>query len=138
MVKKTIYAAIVLMFLLTGCAGTKLVSQWSQPGYNGPAFKNLLIIGIFKDDLHRHMYEDAFAEQLRGYGVKAVASYTVVPKLSGKKEQDKKRIKAAVAKLNADAVIVATLVGIDKDQRYVPSAPVYVSRYGGPYGMYGY
>lgn len=129
---------VMVVVFLSGCATTKLVSSWSQPGFDGTKLTNVLVIGVMDDDMHRRMYEESFVAHLQADGIKAVASYTVVPDLSGDRDKDKVLIKAAVKKMAVDGVIVANLASIDKEERYVQAAPMYVSQYGGPHGMYGY
>ena len=135
-----ILTVIILTFLLNGCNGnsTKLVSSWNQPGTDSVHLKKILVVAVVRKKEHRRMYEDAFAKQLQTEGVNATASYTLVPKLSGDKDKDKPLIVAAIKKIHADGVIVATLASVDKDERYIEMAPVQVTTYSAPYGMYGY
>ena len=42
---RTLILAIVLA-LMTGCASTELVSQWTDTAYTGPTFHNILVVGM--------------------------------------------------------------------------------------------
>ncbi|MCD6580982.1 MAG: hypothetical protein J7K90_04200 [Desulfuromusa sp.] len=136
--KRFVLLLIVSLFVIGGCAGTKLVSSWSQPGFSGPTLKRVLVLAVSNNEMQRRLYEDSFVEELQAEGVDAIASYTQVATLDSDREQNKKLIKAAVAKTAADGVLVATLVSIENDEQYIPGSTVYVPGRGGAYGMYGF
>ena len=138
MSKRFVLLMVVSMFLFSGCASTKLVSSWSQPGFSGPSLKRVLVLAVSHNEMQRRLYEDSFVAKLQAEGVEAIASYTMVATLDSDKEKNKTLIKAAVVKTVADSVLVATLVSVDSDEQYVPASTVYVPGRGGAYGMYGY
>ncbi len=138
MVKRFALLLIVSLFVFSGCAGTKLVSSWSKPGFSGPPLKRVLVLAVSNNEMQRRLYEDSFVGKLQTEGVDAIASYTQVATLDSDREQNKKLIKAAVAKTAADSVLVATLVSVENDEQYVPASTVYVPGRGGAYGMYGF
>lgn len=133
-----VFCIVMMLFVVTGCASTKLVSSWTQEGFSGPTLKKVLVLAVVKDDLHRRLYEDSFVDTLQASGVEAVASHTLVATLDGSKEQNKQRVQQAVSQASADSVLIASLVAVEKDEQYVAAPPVYIAQRGGAYGMYGY
>ncbi len=136
--KRIVLFLVVSLFTFSGCASTKLVSTWSQPGFSGPSLKRVLILAVSNNEMRRRIYEDSFVQKLQAEGVEAIASHTMVATLDKDKEESKKLIKAAVAQAAADSVLVTTLTGVENDEQYVPASTVYVPRRGGAYGMYGF
>src|SRR5262245_29027687 len=59
-------AAVLLFAVLAACATTQLQASWKDPAFTGPPMKQLLVIGAFKSDLNRRVFEDAFVGALRG------------------------------------------------------------------------
>ena len=136
---KTITSLLLMMSiaLLTACASTQLVTEWHDKTYQGGKINKLLVIGVTKNELYRRSYEDGIVKQLQQAGVNAVASYTLMEDLA--KYDEKEKLEQAVNKINADGIIVAKLIDVDKSERYIP--PSYdvspsVGYYGGYYGSY--
>ena len=136
--KRIMLFLVVSLLTFSGCASTKLVSSWSQPGFSGPSLKRVLVLAVSSNEMRRRIYEDSFVQKLQADGVDAIASHTMVATLGKDKEESKKLIKAAVAQAAADSVLVTTLTGVENDEQYVPASTVYVPRRGGAYGMYGF
>ena len=129
--------ALILLpgFLLSSCSSTKLVNSWRPPDYQGSVLKQMLIIGMFKDDLHRRSFEDAFQAGLSRKGVEGIVSYAVMPTLPD--ENDEEAIKTIVAEAGVEAVLVARLTSVDEEESYVPPRVDYLPAYGGYYGPPG-
>lgn len=141
MSRRIVLLLIVSLFLFSGCASTKLVSSWTQPGFGGPPLKHILVLAVSDHDMLRRLYEDAFVTKLQEAGADAVASYTLIKKFDNNEEKNKELIRAAVAKTGVDGVLITTLAGVENEKHYVPGSTVYVSGRGsayGAYGMYGY
>lgn len=138
MASRYVFCFVLLIFAVTGCAGTKLVSSWKQDGFSGPALKKVLVLAVTNDDLYRRLYEDSFVETLRENGVEAVASYTLLAVLDGSKDQNRQRVLHAVSQVSADGVLVASLVAVERDEKYVETPPIYIPQRGGAYGMHDY
>ena len=51
--------------LLSGCAATQIVNQWSDPGYATPSFKRIMVIGVSKQTSIRRTFEDEFVARDR-------------------------------------------------------------------------
>jgi hypothetical protein len=114
------------LFVLAACATTQLTASWKDPAFTGPPRKQVLVIGAFKSDLNRRVFEDAFAGALNAAKTGAVPSYPTLPE-SG--EIPNQRVQEAVRRTGADAVLVTRLMRVRQDVSVTPS-------YVGP-GFYG-
>ena len=129
---KFIWAVAVPLILLSGCASTDLINSWRDPEFNGK-LTSLVVVGVSKQAAVRRIFEDAFAQQLRSKGIRAVPSYTLIPQDGPIDEQ---RLRAAVESANTDGVIITRLVDIrSKVTVMYPGPPI--APYYGPY-YYGY
>lgn len=128
---------VLVLFGLAGCASsTRLVTSWSDPEFAGADFKRIMVLAIMANDLQRRAYEDAFAKQLTRGDVTGIPSYTVMPELDG--SEGKEEVRDAVQAVGADAVVIAQLVAVKQQERYVPPRVDYMPSYGFGYGFYGY
>jgi hypothetical protein len=66
---------LALTLGVTGCASTKIVTQWSNPEYASPHFKKIMVIGVSRQPSIRRTFEEEFVTKLKAAGVDAVASY---------------------------------------------------------------
>ena len=111
------WSCVVLVALTAACASTTLTGAWKNPAYEGGAFQKLLVVGATDSATDRRVFEDAFAQALRGAGVDAVASYTVIPQ-EGK--IDEHTLKDAVRSQGLQGVVMTRLVRIDKQTVVTP------------------
>jgi len=133
----SLLVAALFIFGLTACTSTKLINDWSDPEFNGKPFERILVLSLIKDDLQRRGYEQTFAEQITKNGVVGIAGNTLID--DAKDYGSKPKIREAIEKSGADAVLLAKLVAIDKTQTEVPGRVDYVPRFGGyGYGYHGY
>jgi len=109
--------------LLSGCAATEIINQWTNPAYGKASFKRIMVIGVSRQASIRRTFEDEFVAQLKAKGTDAVASYQFISE-DGKVEES--RLKEAVKQSRADAVITTRLVRFEKQADITP----------GPYGPY--
>lgn len=139
-IRKIMFRAMlpaVLIFGLMACASsTRLVTDWSDPAFKGKPFKRILVLAVIKDDVQRHAYEMTFAERITRDGVTGIAGFTLIP--DAKDYGSKPKIREAVKKSGADAVLLANLVSVRKEEREVPARIDYVPRFGYGHGYYGY
>jgi len=124
---------IVQLALLAGCASVELASSWKDPAFAGPAPRNVLVMGVSRTDTNRRLFEDNFSQSLRAAGLGAVPGYTLIPE-NGAISND--RVRQAVAKAGADAVMVTRVQRVEK---HVDVSPSYAPGpyYGGFYSWYG-
>ena len=112
--------------LLTACASTQLKDTWKDPAFTGPPMQKVMVVGAFKSDLNRRVFEDAFVGALSAAKTGAVVSYRELPE-SGAIANE--RVQAAVRNTGSDAVLVTRLMRVRRDVSVTPS-------YMGP-GFYG-
>ena len=115
------FIAAALLTALYGCATTELTNTWKDPQYHGGPVKKIMVVGISNQASVRRSFEDTFAQTLKGNGVEAVPSYTVVPE-DGQMPEDK--LLAAVKQSGADAVLITRMVERQTDIAVTPAAPM--------------
>lgn len=139
MVKKITHRLLLILslfVLLSGCSSTKLVTSWSEPDFTEKPFNKLLIVAVMENELQRNLYEDEFVKKLQGSEVTGIAAYSVIPtKGTHYKESE---IREAAEKTDVDAMLIARLVAIKKQERYVPPTYEYEPAFGHRRGFYGY
>ncbi len=139
MILKKMIRLISVMALLSvaSCSTqTKLYESWSDKEYLGPELEKVLVLGVFKDDIQRRMFEVNFVEEVDADGKKAIAGYTLMPKRED--FDDKEDILAVVKKVGADSVLITSFKGIIEKQHDVAPRIDYIPRMGMRYGRYGY
>lgn len=114
--------------LLSGCAATQIINQWSNPSYTAASFKRIMVIGVSKQSSIRRTFEDEFVAQLTAAGTAAVPGYEFIPE-DGQVEES--RLAEAVKRADADAVITTRLVRVEREAEYIPGTY-------GPYPGFGF
>ncbi len=131
------FFVMAIMLGLSACSSqTRLYERWSDEQYSGPPLTKVLVLGVFKDDVQRRMFEATFAKEVNASGQQAVAGYTLMPNTDD--FDTKKDILLAVKKVGADAVLITSYKGTIEKQRDVPARVDYVPSLGMSYGRYGY
>jgi hypothetical protein len=115
-----------------GCASTQLIDTWRDPKHSGPPLTRILVIGVTKQAGLRRTFEDEFVRQLQAKGVRAVASYTLIPE-DGEVPRD--RLAEAVKESGVEGVMVTRLVRVDREAQVYPGTYVGPS-YAGFYRFY--
>jgi hypothetical protein len=127
----------VLVLVMMGCGpSTKLVQSWQEPAFNDKPLEKILVLGVFENDLNRRLYEDAVVKALEKENRVGIPGYSLMSKPS--EYDEKEEIVDAVGKAGADAVMLATLVGVKKEEKYMPPTVSYQPTMGFNHGMYGY
>ena len=114
---------LLVAALLPACAATKIQSISMDETYTGGPIKKILIVGMSTELKSRLKFEKTFAEQFTKQGVNAVASHKVIILA---KDLTKERILKEAAALDADAILVTSVIGI-KDE-YLTYDPANVQR----------
>jgi hypothetical protein len=130
--KTGIAILIPAVFLLAGCSTTRITGVWKKSDYVGGPFRNILVIGLTKDESNKSIWEDIMAEQLRQNGVNATTSAKCFP---GDTDITKAEILDYVKQQGIDAVLITRLVDIKKKTAYYPPTGGY---YHGYYDHYYY
>ncbi len=130
--KKTIWAAFVMLFIVAGCSTSKITSSWKADDVVAKRYGKILVLGLIHDNdrsLQESM-ENHLVDDIRNLGYNAVSSLQEF----GPKAFDKMDEEAALAKIRnngVEAVVTIVLLDKEKERRYVPGN-VYYS----PYGYY--
>lgn len=129
-ITKSIFWAVafgLFLFTMASCAGTKLTSVWNDKAYGGGSLKKIMVVGVFEKTNIRRIFEDEMVGYLESQGTSAISSAAVIP---AEKELNAASIKAAAAKLGADAVLVTHLEKLSEESVHYPRAHSY---YNDPY-----
>lgn len=121
---------VITALMATACASTTLTNSWRAADYTG-TLTSLMVVGVSKQASVRRVFEDEFVLQLRGRGIEAVSSYTLLPN-DGPVAAE--QLREAVDTAGTDAVIITRLVRVDKQVAVTPATPTPMHR---PY-YYGY
>ena len=128
--------AVLTLFLLGGCATTKLVQSWSDPNYKGEPLQSFMVVGVMKDDVQRRVYEDQFVNRINSDDITAIPAYSLID--TNDDQYTKDELENAVRGAGVDGAIIARLVDIKEKQRYVQPTYEYEPMYGYGRGFYPY
>ena len=133
---KRIALACLALLLASGCASTKLVSKWRDPGTTQLTYQKVLAVVMTPETLTRRAGEDSLVRIL---GPKATASYTIFP---GEKAPDQATAKALLLEKGFDGAVILRPIDSRTEVNYVPGtvsyAPTYGSLWGPGYWGYGW
>jgi len=107
-------AVAVAALSIAGCsttAYTSLDKSWKDPKLAGTKFGKVLIITIASDEFAQQYFQEDLAAALRKRGVNAVASERYFTHPSPAEDA---RFRRAIAQSDADAVLLARVVGMDE------------------------
>jgi hypothetical protein len=107
---------ISMIFIVSGCAATRVTSEWTEPEIKEAPFQKVMVMAITKQEGTRRNFEDAFVAEL---GSQGIASYPYI-ETEGKKVP-RKVVGEAVKKTDADAVLTVSLVKVKSEQNVVPN-----------------
>ena len=99
---------------VAGCsttAYTSLDKSWVDPKLAGTKFKKVLILSIASDEFAQQYFQQDIAAALKKRGVNAVASQGYFTHPSPAEDA---RFKRVIAESDADAVLLARVVGVDE------------------------
>lgn len=101
------------LLVATACSSSgRTVSTYEGPAYDGPAFRNLLVIGVADNYNNRATFERLLSKNIAASGASATAYYTLV-------EMDAPIDRPAIEKVveggNYDAVLISRVLNRDVD-----------------------
>ena len=107
----------LLVALLNACSSVPhtLAEEEMSSDWNGKAFEDLLVIGAYTDKSFRVSAETQFVEELKSRGLKATASYTLIPDTTALDSNDEIRTKLATMPHDAILIIATLDEGYDYD-----------------------
>jgi major membrane immunogen (membrane-anchored lipoprotein) len=138
--KQSIFLLLTVLLLgslVTGCGpSSKMTGSWVDKSYTGGAVRGeVLVVGVARNQTHRHIFEDSLVNNLRARGVDAVASYTIAPE---EIQGNEAAIREVVKKSGASAVLVTHVIGSEERSRYFPAMGATLVDYGYYGGLYSY
>jgi hypothetical protein len=110
-------AVLAILLILSGCASSKIVNQWSDPDYRPAAFRNLVVLGVSEQASIRRSFEDEFVAQLKAEGIEATPSYKL---LAEEGQANEARVTQAIKQAGADGAIITRLVRVDRRTQVSP------------------
>lgn len=125
-----------LFATLSACSSTKITDSWTNSGFSGPPAQKLLVVGMMKDAVTRRFFEQHFVDEARNEGVDAIASYEFIPNPNDHDQREE--LVALINQTGANAVLVAQMKGIEKDEKYVPGRLDWYPEAHIGYGFYDY
>jgi hypothetical protein len=96
---------------LAACASTTLRDSWTDPGWQGPSFRKVLVLGVSRDVPERRVFEDIMAQRIALTGVEAVPAWRFLPE-SGR--ADEPTLDRVVRESGADGLVMSRIRSIDR------------------------
>jgi hypothetical protein len=124
---KRLAPLVLPVLLLAGCATMNVTDSWRDPAWAGPPAHSVVVVGVARSSTTRHVFEDAFSQQLQAAGVSASSSYSQIGDST-----ESIALGDLVKRSGAEAVLVTRVQRVQ--QKVNVSGPAY---YGGFYGWYG-
>jgi hypothetical protein len=115
--------AVLFSFLLVlaACASSsRVVSTLEGPAYKGPAFRNLLVIGIADSYNNRATFERTLAKDITATGASATAMYTLVDKDT---PIDRPTVEKLVEEGDFDAILITRALNRDFQSKAKTGSP---------------
>jgi hypothetical protein len=122
--------AVFAALALAGCANSRLLTQQSNPDYAGKRFNSLMVVAVTSDELLRRTFEDRIVALLGKRGVKGIPAYAAV---GSRGRVEEAQLREAVARSNAEGVLLTRVTRVDRSSGTIPGATVAVG-----VGFYGY
>jgi hypothetical protein len=105
---------ILTALVITACANTGPVGEWSKEGFSGK-LNNILIIGVTSRSTRRRVFEDKFVEGLAALNVNATPSYQLI---TSSLHLTREIVENAIEGQGMGAVLVTRLAGIEEKEVY--------------------
>lgn len=105
--------AAAAVIILAACATTRLRSVTPSPGFEASRFRRVMIVGVFKNQDLRKIFEEEFVRQGEACGMQAVSSLAVLPSAT---PLEKAGVAPMARALKIDAVLVTRLISRTKVQ----------------------
>ena len=134
----TLALSALTIVSLTACSNSKITHSYVDPILIKLDLEGVLVVAVAKKPSARKDFEDSFAKALSNRGVRAQASYELVPSAKASAED----VIAAAKKANLDTILVTRYLGATTEDIYHPGtiyydiAPAYGAGYYGGFGGY--
>jgi hypothetical protein len=104
-------ALTLLVGVASACSTTSLQDSWKDPQFTTGPLRNVLVLGIARNQATRRVFEDSFAQSLKARGTPATPSYPLLPEV-GVIPRD--RIQQAMAQSGSDSVLVTRVLRVQR------------------------
>ena len=104
-------AVLAGVLYLAGCSSTSLVGSWTDPQFQGPPIRKILVMGVSEEGRTRRIFE------LKARGIEAVPSYILIPQ-NGKVPEE--TVTDAVRKSGAEAILMTRVVEATTETAVMP------------------
>lgn len=112
-----IIVTTTLALLAFSCTNTMIKTAWHNPEVKALTYRKVLALAIADQATHRRVMEDTLVADIASVGqVQSVAAHSV---LADADIKDEAKIKAAIAKVGADGLVVMRMVGSSQEKTYV-------------------
>ena len=114
--------ALAAVLLVAGCASPApdQTTTWRDPGYAGPGFKKVFVVGLNSRDLQDQQgFENLLVSSFKSVGVVAVPGWQYVPT---DRTPDQATMRDAVLKSGADAALLVRMSGFTEQSQIVGTA----------------
>jgi hypothetical protein len=109
------------LLALAACASSgRVVSTFDGPDYEGPVFRNLLVIGIADSYNNRATFERTLAKDIAASGASATALYTLVDKDT---PIDRPTVERLVDEGSFDAILITRALNRDFQSKTKTGSP---------------
>jgi len=108
---------LVILAVLSACAGTKIINPWKDPAFSG-GLKKVFVIGVVRTRGPRGVLEDEFVHQFKARGIDAVASTAV---LADEAVPARDVVAPKVREAGADSVLVVKFIKKVSAEAYSPA-----------------
>ena len=120
---------------------TEIQGTWKKPGTVAKSYKKIAVMGQSNDQVKKAKVENAVVNNLRTYGINAVAGSNLLPNTfldsdkDGKVDEAKKdQIGKTLEDAGCDGAFVISLLNVKNSESYVPGTSFYAP-YSGYYGF---
>ena len=111
--RQSLLTGLAMTLVLLGAASKgRIADQRLDERFTPKEFKKLIVVGITDDLRARKTFENKFVSHLRGRGLGAVTSYSLVPDLMA--QEDEESIVREIQAMGIDAAITVRLVPLVK------------------------
>ncbi|MFL5322247.1 MAG: hypothetical protein ACJ790_21500 [Myxococcaceae bacterium] len=120
--RAAVLGMLLSVFMLGGCATTRVVTAWKSPEATPPKLEKVLVVALVPQEAIRRNLEDRLVKELQRTGAVAIPSSKFVDegeKINGE------LVKDLAAREGFDAVLVARHVGTRRDIEYAYPATYY-------------
>ncbi len=131
-----LFSVMVSALVLLGCNNTEITHSYVHPDLADRGLSGVLVVAVTQQQKARVKFEDDFTRSLARYGVRAVASHTLVPRDDAVADD----IIAAATDADLDTILVTRYIGESAEEIYHPGAVYYgvTPAYGGShYNRFG-